>query len=404
MRKLVRNACPKQTPPRELVEMMKGFPRALDIRCSHCHEQGALTMQNRLACLLAVPLALVADLAGASVALAAAPAPKPPTEAAASASAGYDRFYRPLLTIDAAHSTIAFAVPFMGLTRTDGRFTSFGGTIWFDPGDPASAAVSVVIAAKSLDTENTMRDDDLRSAQFFDVERFPYITFRSARVERQGDTWLVSGPLTLHGVTRDVTLPMRRVGEKLEDPWGNLRAGFEGTLTLHRADYGMAGNGRFADLADFAIGPDVDLTLRVQAVQWNVARWTTDPKSVVLALTPVLDAKGVEAAIAEYRRLKKEEAEKWIFPEGSLALLGHRLMQAHRGPEALAIFALNAEVYPQSARVWDDLAVARAVAGDLGGAATAARQALAIDERDTEAMELLRQLEPAAAPPLTTKP
>jgi polyisoprenoid-binding protein YceI len=310
---------------------------------------------------------------------------------------GYDRYYRPMLKVDSAHSTVAFAVPFMGLSRTDGRFTNFTGTVWFDPDDPASAAVTVVIDAKSIDTANATRDEDLRGTQFFDVERFPRITFRSTRVEHRGDSWLATGPLTLHGVTKEVTLPMRRIGDKLPDPWGNLRAGFEGMLALHRADFGMAGNGRFTDLASFAIGSDVDVTLRVQAVQWNVAKWTVDPKSVLTPVAAMLDAKGIDAAVAEYHRLKRDEADKYIFPEGALNVLGHRLMQAHRLPEGLAIFQLNADAFPQSSNTWDDLATAKAVNGDLEGAAAAAHHALELDDANTDALELLRQLEPAGA-------
>src|SRR5262249_5972492 len=149
------------------------------------------------------------------------------------------------------------------------------------------------IDAKSIDTANAERDVDLRGDQFFDVDHFPRINFRSTRVERRGADWLVTGPLTMHGVTKEVTLPMHRIGDKLPDPWGNLRAGFEGTLSLHRADFGMAGNGRFTKLAAFAIGPDVDVTLRVQAVQWNVAKWTVDPKSVLTPVAAMLDAKGI---------------------------------------------------------------------------------------------------------------
>jgi hypothetical protein len=92
----------------------------------------------------------------------------------------------------------------------------------------------------------------------------------------------------------------------------------------------------------------------------------------------------------------KEEADKWIFPEGSLSLLGHRLMQAHGYPEGLAMFARNAEVFPQSAHVWEDLALARAVTGDLRGAVDAAHRSQAIDAESPTLFELLRRLEPGA--------
>jgi polyisoprenoid-binding protein YceI len=361
------------------------------------------------ATMLMAATTLAAGMAWATSAGAAAPASAATTVATAPARAaapsatpakaadGYARFYQPLMEVDTAHSTISFAVPFMGLSRTDGRFTGFSGAVWFDPADPASAAVTVIIDAKSLDTANDTRDEDLRSAQFFDVEKFPRITFRSSRVEPRDESWLVTGPLTIHGVTKEVTLPMRRIGDKLEDPWGNLRASFEGTLVIHRADFGIAGNGRFSELADFAIGPDVDVTLRIQAVRYNVAKWSTSPKSVVPALLAIVEKQGAAAAIAEYRRLKKEEAEKWIFPEGALSLLGHRLIQAHRPADGLAMFALNAEVFPQSANVWEDLALGRAVNGDLAGAREAAHRSRAIEPENPNVLELLRKLDAAAA-------
>ena len=416
---------PKDIAPRELVDTMKGLTRALHVRCQHCHvysgsdpddlasfdfarDDKELKRSTRALMQLAVRRGASLDAlpraaasggtaAASTSTVAAAPATASPSTAFVAAGDGYRRFYQPLMEVDSAHSTIAFAVPFMNLSKTDGRFTSFDGAVWFDPADPKSAAVTVTIDAKSLDTANKMRDEDLRSAQFFEVEKYPRLTFQSSRVEQRGDTWLVTGPLTIHGVTKEVTLPMRRIGDKLEDPWGNLRAGFEGTLTIHRADFGIAGNGRFSKLADFAIGPDVDITLRIQAVQWNVAKWSTDEKSVVPILQSIAETKGADAAVAEYRRMKKDEPDKWIFPEGSLSLLGHRLIQGHHLAEALAMFALNTEVFPQSAKPWEDLALARAVDGDLAGAVEAAHRSQAIDANNPTVIELLRKLEPAKA-------
>jgi len=335
-----------------------GFTRALSVRCQHCHlyagsnpddlttfdfASDALPTKRTARLMLAS-----ARAAKGAAATETAPTPPPPQEPQqpAARTDGYDRWYRPLLRVDGAHSTIAFAVPFMGLSKVDGRFTDYDGALWFDPDQPQTAAVRVSILAKSIDTDLEMRDDDLRSAQFFDVEKYPRITFTSSRVERRGDTWLVTGPLTMHGVTREVTLPMRRIGDKLPDPWGNLRAAFEGSLTLRRADFGIAGNGRFSDLADFAIGPEVDLTLRIQAVQWNLAKWKDDPKSISGPLQTVLDGKGLDAAIAEYRRIRKEEPDKWEATEDGLSLLGNRLIQANRSREGLAFLELWAQAFP----------------------------------------------------------
>lgn len=306
----------------------------------------------------------------------------------------YDRFYAAKLKIDPAHSVIGFAVPFMGLSKTEGRFDEFAGTLMFDEADPARSSVSVVIRAASLDTNNEARDKDLRSDAFFDVEKFPVITFRSRRIERRENGFTVIGTLTLHGVSKEMTIPLVRIGQELKDPWGNSRAGFEGSFKLNRAELGIGGMGRFADLAgDLAIGKEVDVRLAIQAVHWNVARWTWPEKSIAELMEATLAEEGLDAALAQYRQLKQQQPEAYNFGVGQLNLLGHRLLQQRKIAEALAVFQANAEAYPESADVWDDLADAYAASGQRERAKEASRKSLAIEPNGTEPKELLRRLE-----------
>src|SRR5262245_32601439 len=106
-------------------------------------------------------------------------------------------------TIDAGHSIAAFSVGF-AFTHVNGRLTETHGTILYDPAAPERSSVTVVIDAKSLDTGWPHRDEHLRTDDFFDVDHFPTITFQSTRLTRSGETWVASGPLTMHGVTKEI--------------------------------------------------------------------------------------------------------------------------------------------------------------------------------------------------------
>src|SRR5262245_7060750 len=306
----------------------------------------------------------------------------------------YDRFYAAKLKIDPAHSVIGFAVPFMGLSKTEGRFDEFAGTLMFDEADPTRSSVSVVIKAASLDTNSEERDKDLQSDAFFDVAKYPLITFRSRRIERRENGYTVVGTLTLHGVSKEVTIPLVRIGQGLKDPWGNRRAGFEGSFKLNRAEFGIGGMGRFTKLAgDLAIGKEVDVRLSIQAVHWNVARWNWPEKSIARLMEETLAEKGLDAALAQYRQLKQQQPEAYEFGVGQLNLLGHRLLQQRKMAEALAVFQANAEAYPESADAWDDLADVYAASGQRERALEATRKSLAIEPNGTEALEMLRRLE-----------
>ena len=167
------------------------------------------------------------------------------------------------LAIDPGHSEVAFQVRHL-LSRVRGRFTDFAGAIRFDAARPQDSSVEVVVQAASIDTAEPGRDTHLRSADFFDVERFPTLTFTSTSIVPRGDNrYDIEGDLTIHGVTRRVTLPATFLGS-MQDPWGNERFGFEGELTLDRKDYGLAWNAAL-ETGGFLVGDEVKVTLSVQA-------------------------------------------------------------------------------------------------------------------------------------------
>jgi polyisoprenoid-binding protein YceI len=166
--------------------------------------------------------------------------------------------------IDKAHSEATFQVRHL-LTRVRGRFSDFEGAITFDDAAPERSSVTFTIRAASIDTSEPARDTHLRSADFFDVERFETITFQSSRIERTADDeFAVTGEFTLHGVTKTITLPVTYLGQA-KDPWGNERLAFEAEYTLNRKDYGLNWNAAL-ETGGFLVGDEVKVGLSIQAV------------------------------------------------------------------------------------------------------------------------------------------
>ena len=163
------------------------------------------------------------------------------------------------------HSTVSFQVRHL-LTKVRGQFETFRGTVLLDPQHPEQGSVEFTIDAGSIDTDNAKRDEHLRAPDFFDVAAHPQITFKSRKVVALApNRFAVAGTLTLHGVAREVTLPVELAGTS-KDPWGNVRAGFSTSLTLDRKDYGITWN-RTLDNGGTLLSDDVDIVLTIEADQ-----------------------------------------------------------------------------------------------------------------------------------------
>ena len=166
--------------------------------------------------------------------------------------------------IDKAHSEAVFQVRHL-VTKVRGRFDDFEGIVQINEERPELSSVEFTIRAASIDTNEKDRDTHLRSADFFDVEKFPTITFRSTRiVKKSSDSYEVTGDLTIHGVTKEITLPVTHLG-KAKDPWGMERVGFESEITLNRKDYGLMWNAPL-EVGGFLVGDEVKVTLSIQAI------------------------------------------------------------------------------------------------------------------------------------------
>ena len=144
-------------------------------------------------------------------------------------------------TLDVAHSRLGFSARHAMVTTVRGAFKDFEGTAHVDTANPANSKVELTIRTDSIDTGVADRDAHLRSADFFEIESHPEITFTSTNVERDGDDWTITGDLTIKGTTQPVTVEFESTGSA-RDPFGNLRIGFEGHTTLSRKDWGLTWN------------------------------------------------------------------------------------------------------------------------------------------------------------------
>ena len=146
-------------------------------------------------------------------------------------------------TIDPAHSVADFKVRHLMVSNVRGEFSGVTGTVQFDAENPANSKVEATIPVNTIQTREPQRDTHLKSADFFDVENFPQITFVSTKVAKKGDEeYKVTGDLTIHGVTKEVTLDVEGPAPEAKDPWGNLKSGASAKTKINRKDFGLEWN------------------------------------------------------------------------------------------------------------------------------------------------------------------
>jgi len=169
--------------------------------------------------------------------------------------------------IDPVHSTAEFKVKHMMISSVKGQFTSLSGTVVLDEGNMANSRAETTIDAASVHTRDEQRDAHLKSADFFDVEKFPTLTFRTTKIARTGDGEIsAEGDLTIHGVTRKVTFAVEGPTAPAKDPWGNTRIGLSATTKINRKDFGLNWNAAL-EAGGILVGEEVTITLDVQLIK-----------------------------------------------------------------------------------------------------------------------------------------
>lgn len=167
--------------------------------------------------------------------------------------------------IDPVHSAVEFSVRHMMVSKVKGRFTGFRGTITVGD-DPLASSVEATIDTATVDTHDEKRNAHLRSADFFEVETYPTMAFRSSGVRAAGDGYVVTGDLTLHGITRPVELDLELNGSG-PDAYGGVRAGFTATTEINRRDFGLTWNAAIEGTGGAVVGDRVKVVLEIEAVR-----------------------------------------------------------------------------------------------------------------------------------------
>ena len=179
-----------------------------------------------------------------------------------------DNSYASTYQIDPAHTQVIFKVKHMGISTVSGRFDNFEGLYNFDDANFENSSVEAKINASSVNTNKEKRDKHLRSDEFLDAEKFPEITFKSKSIKKGSSesNFLITGDLTIHGVTKEVILDTNYEGSVAKDPWGNARSAFTAETEINRKDYGLTWN-KVLETGQFLVGDEVKIILEVEGIK-----------------------------------------------------------------------------------------------------------------------------------------
>jgi polyisoprenoid-binding protein YceI len=173
--------------------------------------------------------------------------------------------------IDPAHSSIQFSIRHMMISNVRGGFSGVKGTVTYDPDNLAESGVRAEIDVNTISTQDATRDSHLKTAEFFDADHYPTITFVSKKIEKLGDgEFSITGDLTIHGVTKETVLKVDEVSPEGKDPWGNVRTGASAKAKVNRKDFGLTWNAPL-ETGGILIGDEVKLELDVEMIKMKAA-------------------------------------------------------------------------------------------------------------------------------------
>jgi polyisoprenoid-binding protein YceI len=177
--------------------------------------------------------------------------------------------------IDPVHSNVQFTVRHMAISNVSGTFHKLSGTLDLSQTDVTKSRISATIDTASLDTREEKRDGHLKSPEFFDVAKYPTITFKSKRIAQSGGQLQMIGDLTIHGVTKEVALDVDAPTKEATDPYGMVRRGFSATTKVRRQDYGLVWSG-VTKAGDAVVGDDIKIVLDIELIKKTAAAASTN--------------------------------------------------------------------------------------------------------------------------------
>ena len=288
--------------------------------------------------------------------------------------------------VEASHSDVAWSVPFM-FTRVRGRFDDMQGTVLWVDNDPTKSVISIIVDVASINSGSKFRDEHLKSEDFFDARNYPDATFHSERIEKHGTSYIAVGPLSFHGITRQVRIPFHLLHPVGEGPHGTEQFDVTASLKIARKDFGILGgsknNSWFDEARSRTMGDTALIELNINAFDAGY-----DNPSIQTGLDRV-HKQGVQYAIGKIREATRDSIPAGV--EWYVNTVARALMDEGRSDDAVAMMQTSAEVFKS--------AEAHAILGELlyrSGKKAEARQefdwAVRIDPKQTRAQVFLHLL------------
>ena len=294
--------------------------------------------------------------------------------------------------IDAGHSYIEFSIKYMGYAKVRGRFAEYSGMFRFDENDITNTSVTLTIKTKSIDSDLEFRDDDLKSENWFDAEKFPTISFSSKKVTKTMDGFDLIGDLTIKAVTKEVSLHLDPASGVLKDIRGDAQVIFTGKTSINRAEYGVEGKNWSAVKEGItAVDNEVSIEFSILGKQQKTANLSNRLKNDQWPAGKVYKMfreQGLSAGLAGAQKLMTESA----LDENSLILAGQMYLLEGKVDDAIKIQETNREMFPGSSNVHFNVGEAWAVKGDWTKAKESFEQALKLDPANSKAIEVLKNL------------
>jgi polyisoprenoid-binding protein YceI len=292
--------------------------------------------------------------------------------------------------IERSHSYVSFSVKYMGYAQVKGNFADFSGTFRYNPDDISKTSVSFSVDVASIDTNLEWRDNDLKSDQWFDAEKFPKITFISTSAGETDEGLQITGNLTIKDVTKEVTIPMNPASGILSDIRGDAQVIFSGSYTLDRTEYGIKGE-RWSRVKEGIAGVANEVTVEFsmlgkQIKKENFSNWVRNEERPPGRLYAAYKRGGTKETMAEFEKLKSEIEVN----TAALNTVGYMLLKLGEYKDAIAIMEMNKETFPDESNVYDSLGEAYASSGDLKKAKANYQLAVEKDPTNLNAKEILR--------------
>jgi polyisoprenoid-binding protein YceI len=305
--------------------------------------------------------------------------------ASAQKAINFDNLY----PIDKGHSYVEFSLKYMGYAKMKGRFADFAGMMYYDEKNPENLSVTLSIKTESIDTDNDFRDTDLKSDNWFDAKKFPAITFSSKKVKKVKSGFEMTGDLTIKGVTKEIMLKMEPPSAVMKDVRQDLQVIFTGMTTLDRTEYGVEGKNWSAVKEGMtAVGNDVTIEFSVLGKQVKAANWTNRVKNEESPQGKIYKAikeQGIAKGIEMFKTTKSETTDRNV-----LFTVGKMLSLEGNNKDALALYEVNRETFPEAAEVYFDLGEGYGLTGDLSKSKANFQEALRLNPLYTWAAEVVR--------------